>query len=132
MSPELQNQLYEKYPRQYNSIRKIYCSDGWYAIISKCCSVIDDYIEKNLEKGIDLQFEWVQQKSKFGGLRLYYNGGDDFISGVIYMAESISYDICCLCGNKGELCQKNNWLETFCAKCRLENGYEPYKQKINE
>lgn len=62
----------------------------------------------------------MQVKEKFGGLRFYYYGGDDYISGLVDMAESMSYIICEECGDKG-FPNKNGWIRTLCDKHRIEN-----------
>jgi len=62
-----------------------------------------------------------QVKEKFGGLRFYTNGYTDGISGMISMAESMSYRTCEVCGNPG---RSNNygWISTLCDTHRLERG----------
>lgn len=127
MKPELQQQLYDKYPEQYRNLKYISCSDGWYKIIDICCFGINQHIKNAKNKGQNIDFWWSDQKSKFGGLRLYYYSGDDYISGVVYMAEGMSYSTCSLCGNSGQVCNRGSWFETFCDKCRIENQYEIYK-----
>lgn len=44
-----------------------------------------------------------QIKEKFGGLRFYVGGTDDYVRGAIALAESMSYSICDQCGNKGRV-----------------------------
>ena len=57
---------------------------------------------------------YVQQiKEKFGGLRFYYQGGDDHISGMVTMAESWAGRTCETCGNKGER-RGGGWVRTLC------------------
>jgi hypothetical protein len=63
------------------------------------------------------QVEAEQVKEKFGGLRFYVNHSEEFISGVICMAESMSYSICEDCGNPGK-CNKSGWLSVLCDGCR--------------
>lgn len=58
-----------------------------------------------------------QVKEKFGGLRFYYNGGDDTVDGIIRMAEAWTGQTCETCGNPGTL-GGNGWLTTLCKKCR--------------
>ena len=58
-----------------------------------------------------------QIKEKYGGLRMYFSGGDDYINGLVSMAEAMSYKICEVCGNKGE-CNKSGWFTTLCEGCR--------------
>jgi hypothetical protein len=54
-----------------------------------------------------------QVKEKFGTLRFYYTGGDDYISGITSMAEAMSGVTCEVCGNVGEL-HGGGWLRTRC------------------
>lgn len=55
----------------------------------------------------------VQVKEKFGTLRFYYNGGDEVISGMVRMAESMSAVTCETCGNPGTL-RGSGWRYTAC------------------
>ncbi|MDB4314438.1 hypothetical protein N9955_00255 [bacterium] len=61
-----------------------------------------------------------QIKEKFGGLRFYYSGGDEAISGMVCLAEQLSYRTCERCGQKGELDQSKNWMITLCEDCKKE------------
>ena len=61
-----------------------------------------------------------QVKEKYGGLRLYFSGGDSYIEGIIDMAEEYSYKICEVCGNKGKP-NKEGWITTLCEICRSKN-----------
>lgn len=54
-----------------------------------------------------------QVKEKFGGLRFYYDGGDDYISALSAMAESMSYVTCEECGNPGKP-TRGGWVRTLC------------------
>ena len=62
----------------------------------------------------------VQVKEKFGGLRFYYSGGDEYIDGLVAMAEAMSCVTCERCGEVGKQNQKG-WIETLCYDCR---GYK--------
>ncbi|MNP40016.1 hypothetical protein D3C76_1336220 [compost metagenome] len=56
-----------------------------------------------------------QIKEKFGTLRFYYRGeGDDFVEGLIDLAEELSGNICEICGSVGLTYERNNWLSTRC------------------
>lgn len=57
----------------------------------------------------------VQVKEKFGGLRFYYNGGDEYIRGLENMAESMSYRTCETCGAPGKS-TKGGWIQTLCEE----------------
>lgn len=61
----------------------------------------------------------LQVKEKFGGLRFYYGGGDHYVSGLVSMAESMSYKTCEECGAPGELDTSRSWVRTVCEKHRL-------------
>ena len=63
-----------------------------------------------------------QIKSKFGGLRIYYSGGDNYVKGVVGMAEEYSYKVCEVCGNSGKP-NKSGWITTLCDSCR-NKSYE--------
>jgi hypothetical protein len=93
--------------------------------------------EKLLAKGEDLsKYEWiaeyfrsnptdplttfkiVQIKEKFGGLRVYYEGGaDPFIDGLISMAEAVCWRTCYFCAKPGKVCSRNYWLCVACPDC---------------
>ena len=58
-----------------------------------------------------------QVKEKFGTLRFYYTGGDEYISGLVSMAESMSGVTCEECGNPGET-KGQGWVVTLCETHR--------------
>ncbi len=121
------------------------CGEGWYNIIDNLCGCIQNHIDNRLEqiewtkkwndKVNDENHEWVsfadrkereipepvpqvvaiQVKEKFGGLRFYYSGGDDYIRGVVDMAEYMSYDTCEECGAPGKP-TKGGWIRTLCVE----------------
>jgi hypothetical protein len=57
-----------------------------------------------------------QVKEKFGTLRFYYSGGDDYISGLVSMAESMTGVTCEECGNPGTS-RGGGWIHTYCGAC---------------
>lgn len=139
MSPELENKLFEDFPLLFDNRHKspmespmvfgIECGNGWYDLIRSVCWDI-----KNHEENISLQTKWKQEKDpnytseyhpvkfdqikeKYGGLRIYFSGGDDFVTGLVHMAETMSYKLCENCGNKGQP-NKSGWITTLCEGCR--------------
>lgn len=133
MNSELQNALYEKYPYLFSNKDKgpqlscmsfgIEFDSGWYDILNNLCYEIEQH-EKNVlnEKSsiYNKDYERVkfdQLKEKFGGLRAYISGGDEYVRGLVDMAEAISYSICEVCGNKG-VPNKGGWIRTLCSQCR--------------
>ena len=57
----------------------------------------------------------IQVKEKFGGLRFYFSGGDDYIDGVVNMAETMSYRTCEECGASGN---SEGYIQTLCEEHR--------------
>jgi hypothetical protein len=78
-----------------------------------------DRIDEAIEQGpIEVrplipQVVATQVKEKFGTLNFYYAGGDQYISGLVDMAENMSAVTCETCGNPGEL-RRGGWLRTLC------------------
>jgi hypothetical protein len=81
-----------------------------------------DVIWEKLPKGRPhIYFQIDQIKEKFGGLRFYYSGGDDYIDGMTSLAESLSYRICEYCGTTKEVGITKGWNITVCSTCREKN-----------
>jgi hypothetical protein len=68
-----------------------------------------------------------QVKEKFGTLRFYYTGGDDYISGLVSMAESMSGVTCETCGKPGTQ-TGGGWIKTVC----VEHGGEDFNTPEDE
>jgi hypothetical protein len=105
------------------------CNNGWYEIISSVCWMIKQHGDNDLwqtkfKQKTDPEYrseyfpvKFDQVKEKYGGLRMYFSGGDEYIEGLVSMAEAISYKTCEICGNKGE-CNKSGWFITLCPTHR--------------
>jgi len=105
--------------------------DGWYNIIDALCENIQHHLDwhnaegpfertkNHLKKDHEpiMPVRAIQIKEKFGGLRFYYRGGDDYISGLVAMAEVVSDWTCEECGNPGSQ-NKTGWIRTLCESCR--------------
>ena len=65
----------------------------------------------------------VQVKEKFGGLRFYYDGGDEHIEGLVQMAELMCERVCEVCGDHGKL-YTAGWHKTLCEIHAKESGYD--------
>jgi hypothetical protein len=70
-----------------------------------------------------------QVKEKFGTLRFYYSGGDDYIDGMVSLAESLTGVTCESCGNVGER-RGGGWVHTYCTPC--EEAREIARAKADE
>jgi hypothetical protein len=58
-----------------------------------------------------------QIKEKFGGLCFYYHGGDNYIDGLVSLAESLSYRTCEICGSTKDVGMTQGWLRAVCKSC---------------
>jgi len=83
-----------------------------------------DWVEKRKQELIDLPLREIKEcpqvtldqvKEKFGTLRFYYTGGDDYISGLVSMAESMSGVTCEECGKPGTS-TRGGWIKTACKE----------------
>jgi hypothetical protein len=99
------------------------CGTGWNKLI--------DPLEKRVE---DIGGTVQQIKEKFGGLRLYASPPPDLNWGTepawdalqedIDQAETDSFKVCEMCGNKGCLRTTGSWLKTLCDDDALLLGYK--------
>lgn len=125
--------------------------DGWFHIVDGLCQGIQSHIDNRIKQIIDSEswnkkvndpnHEWVafverkereipkpvpqviavQVKEKFGGLRFYYTGGDDYINGMVRLAEIMSYRTCEKCGNIGEYKRRDRgYIQTLCDNCYID------------
>lgn len=142
MSPEKTKALQDKYPKIFGTsdpsepytLYGIECGDGWYDLLDVLCRNIQGHIDikiKNLktdEEKEALQINANQIKQKYGTLRYYYSGGDDYIAGLIQMAEAMSGRICENCGDKATN-RTRGWIRNICNGCEIrgnlrEKGFE--------
>ena len=124
MKDELDKKLCEKYPKIFaerngDMRTTAMCwgfehSDGWYNIIDLLCNNIQRYLDwKNKTEEVVPQVVAEQVKEKFGTLRFYYRGGDDYTRGLVSMAESMSGVTCEVCGGSGKQ-RGGGWIKTLC------------------
>ena len=132
-------EFFEKYPSLFSlkdnpkepiGVYGIECGEGWCDIIDSLCFMIAQQ-ERNIEgnnkyrvskgeKPIEYEpFRFTQIKEKFGGLRVYYYGGNEYTRGLVGMAESWSYHTCEKCGSKGKP-DKKGWIMTLCDNCKKD------------
>lgn len=96
---------------------------GWWPIIESLCANIQshtDWWNKNRkDRPVVAQVVIEQIKEKFGGLRFYYQGGDDTIAGMVRMAESWAGATCEQCGKPGRS-RNGGWIRTLCDEHEAE------------
>ena len=122
---------------------------GWWPIIDSLCNNIQGHIDWRNETRERLlksnphnqtipepvkQVVVQQIKEKFGGLRFYYEGGDEVVSGMVRMAEAWANNACEECGSLGKRTSEG-WIKTLCefhivereaqrAAYARQNGFE--------
>jgi hypothetical protein len=102
--------------------------EGWYQVIESLCNQIQGHIDwinsrrelllkdnpyNNIVPELVPQVAVLQIKEKFGGLRFYYDGGDDYIRGLVSMAEVWASKSCEVCGAPGSS-RGGGWVRTLC------------------
>lgn len=110
------------------------CGKGWWPIITELCGQIQHHINwKNRQSEIVAQVVVGQIKEKFGGLRFYYSGGDDEISGMVRMAEAWANNTCETCGLPGKS-RDGGWIKTLCDTHEAERQQrkKEYENQISQ
>ena len=123
MDKKLEEKLFKKYPKLFRqkdlSMQEtcmcwgITTGKGWYWLIDNLCNCIQNYIDDNNKP----QAEAIQVKEKFGGLRFYLDGADDYIHGMVCLAEDMSYKTCEMCGSTKDIMHTVGWVSTLCKNC---------------
>jgi hypothetical protein len=132
MKQELDELLCKKYPKMMVNRDKnmqetcmcwgFECGDGWYNILNQLMGNIQHHIDwKNKKEEVVPQVTLDQVKEKFGTLRFYYTGGDDYISGLVSMAESMSGVTCEECSAPAET-HGPGWIRTICDPCEQQRN----------
>jgi len=129
MKQELDDYLCNKYPKLF--IERdlpatetcmcwgFACGDGWFNILDKLCQNIQRHLDwKNRDIEVVAQVVVEQVKEKFGTLRFYYRGGDDYVRGLISMAESMTEVTCESCGSGAKTDWNSGWVHTTCEPCQ--------------
>jgi hypothetical protein len=127
---KFEQRLKEKYPVMFSQPYGGICvGEGWWPILEALCGQIHAYVEwKNntrkhyMEKPNPYKEEIPEEvpqvviaqiKEKFGGLRFYYDGGDDYVRGLVTMAELWASRTCEDCGAVATK-QTKGWIKTVC------------------
>ena len=114
---EAQKRLEEKFPKMFSGkYGGLEIGPGWVSLVELLCTYIQGHADWEQKRNPDFQQVTVEQiKEKFGTLRFYYSGGDEYVSGLVSLAEGMSAHICEVCGNNGKLI-KGSWLKTRCKE----------------
>lgn len=124
-------QMEERFPKMFvKGYGGIGVGKGWWPIIERLCDNIQSHIDSRAKQVIQFpnenyqpvkQVEIRQIKEKFGGLRFYYDGGDDRVYGMVRMAESWASVSCEDCGAPGEQ-TGGGWIKTLCPTHAAERA----------
>jgi hypothetical protein len=86
------------------------CGNGWFPLIDTLCAEIQRYVDAAHVQPVVA----VQVKEKFGALRFYATGGDEYTRSLIWLADALSGCICEQCGAPA-LSSGVSWIVTHCA-----------------
>ncbi len=105
--------LFEKYTGRLESTRSTlkYALENPDSKFTRSIPELEAEVATALEEVPIIQ----QIKEKFGGLRVYINGGNAEMRTCTHFAESMSYHTCEVCGSPGKL-RKDDWVKTLCDK----------------
>jgi Mor family transcriptional regulator len=109
-------ELKKEYPELLSAVHYASIDEGWGKLVSNLCFKIDHY--QKFLKDEEKRATVVQIKEKFGGLRFYIYGGDDYIRGLIDFAECMSFSICEACSKPASRSKEGGWIRTLCEDCR--------------
>ena len=120
---EMQEYFPKAYPKMFQGqYGGIACGEGWFNVLNMLCRNIQSYL--NWKPDVP-QVVVDQVKEKLGTLRFYYHGGDEYIKGLVSMAEAITEVTCEECGSTGTL-RQGGWIKTLCdvheeeRQCRMK------------
>lgn len=120
MDPDLDRLLCSRYPTIFRERHApasrtamcwgFCCGSGWYPLIDTLCGETQRRVDTHgVEDVVALQV-----KEKFGGLRFYVSGGDEYTAGLIWLADHLSTMVCEECGAPGVQTGRG-WIKTRCA-----------------
>jgi hypothetical protein len=122
MRKELEQRLVERYPTWFNTggdirhtlmPRGFTHDDGWFDLLWRLCADLEPLVAE-FEQETGSQFEVLQVKEKFGGLRFYVNcRRNEAIRQRIGIAADESFRTCEICGQPGTLREKRS-IKTLC------------------
>jgi hypothetical protein len=103
------------------------CGKGWWPMLEQLCGTIQSHIDWKQKQGQECPQVVVEQiKEKFGTLRFYYQGGDDYIHGAVALAENLTGHLCEECGSTGTR-RSGGWIRTLCDVHEFERQSQQEK-----
>ena len=100
--------------------------DGWLSIVDEALTTIKQKMTEGMPK-----VEINQIKEKFGGLRIYFDGGNDETGEIIEKAVKKANNTCDTCGTTENVGYTTGWIATICEDCaKKEDKLDRWK--LNE
>ncbi len=109
MRPELIAELRHRHEILLSATCAILCGDGWFNLLDCLLESIEIAPEHSQER---IRIEEI--KSKYGSLRIEWDGSSACASALVQMAEALSERTCETCGSPGALTEKGDWLTVAC------------------
>jgi hypothetical protein len=135
--------MHDRFPKMFaGKYGGFAINKGWWPLLESLCETIQSHIDwktttrENLLKAnpynhtIPDKVEQVvvlQVKEKFGSLRFYYQGGDDYVQGAVTLAENLTNHLCEECGGIGKR-RSGGWIRTLCDKHEQQRNNEIEEQ----
>lgn len=132
---EFAKKMETSYPRMFSGAYGGFAvGKGWWPLIEKLCNTIQTHIDWSNDTRTALLIsnpynnkipEAVEQvvvqqiKEKFGTLRFYYEGGDNYVHGATSLAESLTGHLCEECGGFGKT-RHGGWVRVLCDQHEAE------------
>lgn len=107
---KIKNKFIRKFVKKYKNKFK------WKSPAEKFIRWIDKISPKQMIPPPEVHV--TQIKEKFGGLCFYYEGGNDYIEGLIGLAERMCYSTCEYCGTTENVGHTQGWISTICESCK--------------
>jgi len=111
---EWQDSVQKKYPHLRFDVAECECELGWANLLDPLFKYVNRWNAEELNGEHENPIFIEQVKVKFGTLRFYYSGGDEYFGGMVDYAEALSAKTCELCGNVGEC---RGYHRTSCERC---------------
>ena len=123
MNRKLEKKLITAYPGIFEELARpssggswsIGCGDGWFDLLDTLCLNIQNYFGYTMDDELELVVTDIHRED--GGMRFCVEGGDNYIMGLIDMAETMSARMCEECGERGEMDMEGCTTTTLCEVC---------------
>lgn len=90
------------------------CGAGWYPILDGLFAELETIRQEDILTGLKV----IQVKEKFGGLRVYVDGGNERVHARIALAETEAAETCEGCGGPSPGVRSHGgWLGNLCDSC---------------